>query len=445
VTVSQNLSVGLVVTQRNVLDDLVMEMLEHLGIEYEIVEPTTSRRKHPAVLISRSSPDSMFVAKQHSLLEENIISVDEIVRFDSVLSLLSGTDQRAGDQFDLLVNGEEQKLRGSIKSAFKRLDLPFVFKWYWPGFKPACCVLTHDIDWLTYSPLHKAVFRGPMKPSKSLKLVKSGLLKDRDFGWNIPSTVELEKKYGARSTFFFLTRYEADTLPIFRESLELLKRNDFEIALHGYRASHKNMESLNSELATFKDNTGLAPAGLRYHVLKFRVPDSWLLEVKAGLKYDATFAYNEFFGFRGGICFPYHPFNDSRLPIVEIPTGFMDWTALKRGLRGSKLNSKIEETRELVEKFHGAFVVNFHNTYLNPETFEDVYSAYENILKSVTSRNYWICTAKECAEWWEYRSSTKLDPIADPSGNVTVSSKSNITLVQEKADSAVEEVKAIVA
>jgi len=442
---SQNLSIGFVPQRApNAGDELCFELLDHQGIEYEIIEPAShdSQRRYHVVLISRTSTDLIHIARERSFSDNHIISVDKVVRLDRVLGFLSGKeDQKPRDRLDLVVNDEERKLRSVIRQEFEKQGLPFVFKWFWPNFRRACCILTHDIDWLTYSPLHRAVFRGPLKPKKSLSLIKSGLLKKRDYGWNIPKTLELEKKYGLRSTFFFLTKYEANLMPIFKRSLELLKEQNSEIALHGYHASHKNREALSSELKTFSKNTGEKPAGLRYHILKFRVPDSWVLESEAGLKYDATFSYNEYYGFRSEICFPFHPFNGARLRIIEIPTGFMDWTALYRNTRGAKLTSKIKQIMGLVEGFNGAFVVNFHNTYLNPDTFGDIYSAYEDVLKSTTSRDYWICTARECAEWWEYRSKMRLSPRLDRAGNVIVASESRITLALERSDSTVEQVK----
>lgn len=424
----------------DILDQLSIELLDHQGVNYEVIEPLpgSSYRKYSVVVISKSSSRVDRLASEICYSKDCILSLDKIVKLQKVLQFLSGKDTTPEDRLDLIVNREELKLKDAIRRAFETQNLPFVFKWFWPDFRPSCCILTHDIDWLTYSPFHKAVFRGPLKASRSLEIITSRLIRGKDYGWNIPETLELEKKYGVQSTFFFLTKYDQKVMSIFQRSIELAKQANSEIALHGYHASHKSKKALDNELEMFSKNTGEKPFGLRYHILKFTVPQSWILESEADLEYDATFSYNEFYGFRSEICFPFHPFVDARLPIIEIPTSFMDWTALNRNTRGSKLRTKIKEIMDLVETFNGVLVVNFHNTYLNPETFADIYAAYETLLKSVSSKNYWICTARDCAKWWEYRSKTRLTPRVDSSGNITVTSDSRITLVRERGDSTLE-------
>ena len=93
------------------------------------------------------------------------------------------------------------------------------------------------------------------------------------------------------------------------------------------------------------------PKGLRYHVLKFQVPLSWEIETATGFEYDATFYYNRFFGFRSGTCFPYRPFSQtSRLPILELPTGYMDWErpCIRKQDTREQLET-LEKTRKAVE------------------------------------------------------------------------------------------------
>jgi hypothetical protein len=144
------------------------------------------------------------------------------------------------------------------------------------------------------------------------------------------------------------------------------------------------------------------------------VPSTWELESSAGLDYDATFSYNRFFGFRGETCFPYHPFGERRLPLLELPTSFMDWTALNRGLRGGSVEKILDVIMEGVELYHGLLVVNFHNTYLNRETFPDVLGLYEGLIERVSSRGYWTTTAESCSSWWKRREAAT--PQVSPEG-----------------------------
>jgi hypothetical protein len=145
--------------------------------------------------------------------------------------------------------------------------------------------------------------------------------------------------------------------------------------------------------------------------------------------YDATFSHTEFFGFRGGICFPYHPFGERRFAVTELPTGFMDWTALKRKIRGGKMRNVLQEIVSKTVVYHGVVVVNFHNTYLNKDTFPDVLEAYEWLLKEASKNGYWIATAQQCVEWWNHRASCK--PRVQLEEGKVIRAKTQVPLVVE--------------
>jgi hypothetical protein len=151
-----------------------------------------------------------------------------------------------------------------------------------------------------------------------------------------------------------------------------------------------------------------------------------------GLLYDATFSYTNFFGFRGGICFPYHPFAERRLAVTELPTGFMDWTALKRKVRGERMRNLLGDTMRKAVAYHGVVVVNFHNTYLNKDTFPDVLETYEWLLSEASRNGYWMATAQQCVEWWNYRASCK--PQLRLEEGKTIRAKTQIPLVVESED-----------
>jgi peptidoglycan/xylan/chitin deacetylase (PgdA/CDA1 family) len=211
---------------------------------------------------------------------------------------------------------------------------------------------------------------------------------------------------GVKSTFLFRTHYDGDQRSLL-PNIEVLRGSACEISLHSAALSHRKPGALAREIAAFAEISGARPQGVRHHSLKFKVPDTWTIEASEGLEYDTTFSSLEFFGFKGGVCFPYHPFNESRIPILELPTSFMDWTALKRNERGERLATILDELLNIVRENHGLLVVNFHNTYLNSETFPDVFAAYVNLIRDIKTAGYWVATASECAKWWNSRTSSK--------------------------------------
>ena len=402
-------------------------MLDHQGVCYEtIVGGSLSLEDYPLVLVSERSDKVLSQEGLHSVSKDDIIAASDVVDLKSILECFSGLGRDKGDNFDLLVNQEELKLSAALKNGLLRKGLPLVVKQFWPGQAKACCVLTHDLDWFRYSPFHKAVFQVKSELPRKSKILIDSALRRRDYGWNIPSILRLERKYGAKSTFLFQTDYGQENSFV-EPSLKLLKAEGCEIGLHAAHLSHMREEALRSELKAFNSMTGLSPHGIRYHILKFKVPDSWLMQSSLGLLYDATFSYTDFFGFRGGVCFPYHPFAERRLPVTELPTGFMDWTALKRKVRGRRLKNLLRDVMNKTVTHHGAIVVNFHNTYLNKDTFPDVLEAYEWLLREASKNGYWMATAQQCVEWWNFRASCK--PQVQLEGGKVIKAKTQIPLV----------------
>lgn len=405
----QDLTLALI-KQKNILDEVLIEILDHQGIIYDVISMNTNR-KYPLVMMSKYSEDAFSRAKIISEFPENAIVVEKLIDLNGVLRSLSGLEGKARDSLNVDVNLEESKLANVLRKALAAVNLPLVRKWFWPNGARACFVLTHDVDWFTYSPYHRVVLEGTPK-TRILKTICKNLIRRRNYGWNIPELIQLHQKSGIKSTFLFQTDY-GELNPYFTKSVELLNAAGFEIALHASHNSHKNEGDLHKELDSFAGATKLSPAGVRYHTLKFLVPLTWRIESDLGIQYDATFSYNKFFGYRSNICFPYHPFNDARYRILELPTGFMDWTTLHRKYRGSKLTTILHGLEKSVEENHGVLLVNFHNTYLNSETFPDVYASYVSLINEVKNRSYWITTARQCAEWWNYRVSFKPKPVLD--------------------------------
>jgi peptidoglycan/xylan/chitin deacetylase (PgdA/CDA1 family) len=402
----RNLCIG-VVPQGSTLDEVLFEMLDHQGICYEAVEKGhSSLNDYPLLMASERVEKGPSEEALHSVSKDDVIFANDVVDLKGVLGCLSGLGRDSEDRFDLLVDKEEVKLTAALRHGLSKKGLPLVTKQFWPGQSVACCVLTHDLDWFTYSPFHKAVFQSKSDLPRKSRVLLNSALRGKDYGWNIPSILRSEGKYGAKSTFLFQTDYGKENSFV-DSTLRLLKEGGCEVGLHAAHASHKSEDALKSELEAFKSRTGMSPLGLRYHILKFKVPDSWQIQSSLGLMYDATFSHTDFFGFRGGTCLPYHPFAGGRLAVTELPTSFMDWTALKRKVRGGRITKLLGEIMDRAETYHGAIVVNFHNTYLNKDTFPDIFEAYEWLLSEASKKGYWIATALHCVEWWNKRASDR--------------------------------------
>ncbi|MDA4113025.1 MAG: hypothetical protein OK474_03165 [Thaumarchaeota archaeon] len=427
-----DLTIG-VVSQGSIYDEILCEMLDHQGVAYRVIGPGGEPHKYPVVLLSKNSEEPYSRALRSCDTESSVIVAEKVVAFDVVLPLLSGTVADRRDNFDLAVNKEEEKLLSAVRARLFGVNLPLVRKWYWPGAAKVCCVFTHDIDWFDYSPFHKQVVRESSNPFRLLRLAFDAVVRKRDYGWNIPETTSLEQEYGFKATTFFQMSYPGKDL--LEKSAEILKKHSFEVGLHGAQTSQKDPESLSQEMAVFRKRIGLEPKGLRYHILKFEVPHSWEIEAAAGIEYDATFYYNRFFGFRSGTCFPYRPFSQSsRLPILELPTGYMDWTSLHQKQGAREQLETLEKTRKVVEGYHGVLVANFHNTYLNRATFPSVYGTFRALLEAAKTEGYWVPTALECARWWQHRALTQINPRLESGQVLCTPSSIDVTVERENGE-----------
>ncbi len=426
----QPLTIGLL-TKGTLYGDVVEEMLDHQGVCYEIIKPGSDGKLYPMVLLPEQSDDMFQRALAFCRTKENVIVVPRIVNLARIRRCLSGVEDNERDSLEVPVNVAESQLLQAIREGMERAGAPLVVKPFWPHGETACLVMTHDIDWLRYSPFHKAVYKGTAGlPGKVRAAILA--LGGRNFGWNLQFLVEPHSGVRSRPTLFLRTNYEGDA-DLFEDAVRVIKETGCEMAIHAAHDSHLKEDNLRSELEAFKAQTGNVPKGLRYHILKFKVPDTWIIESKCGLEYDATFARNHFFGFRSEVCYPYRPFATKRLDILELSTSFMDWTALNRGLRGRETLDVLENLMKTVERFHGVLVVNFHNTYLNRDTFPDIVDAYEWVLKRADGR-YWIASAQECASWWKARQAATPSPRLLDDGGVGWDGEMQLTIFNETGE-----------
>lgn len=388
-----------------IFDEVVLEILEHQGIPYEEIQDGGARKEYPAVLLATSNEDSLAAARRSCASSDGVIVAEKQVDLGRILRCLGGQEDTRVDRFSLVVNESELKLVAAIARAFSASKSPLVRKCFWPGNARACCVITGDVDWLKYSPFHAAAVKGSRSPGRLAGLLL-GFLAGKNFGMNFDEMVEALKPHNYRSTVFLRSSYEEGEENL-AGAVDLLKQAGFEIGLHGSEGAHTSLDSLNSQLEAIAAMSGQRPKGVRHHILKMSIPQTWEIESSAGLAYDATLYYNRFFGFRGEVCYPYHPFATGRLPLLELPTSFMDWTALHRNLRGKEAEEVMDNIMQRVEHYHGLLMVNFHNTYLNRQTFPDILSLYQRLVRIVSERGYWVTTAQSCAEWWKGRAAAK--------------------------------------
>jgi len=274
----------------------------------------------------------------------------------------------------------------------------------YPHSKKFAVVLTHDVDLVKPSWKYYA-YHMVRKPITGVKL----LIKQKNPYDTFEKIIELEKKFGAKSTFFFMAvdedptgvRYRIENL---KGTLRMILDEGFEIGLHGSYTAYNDLNQLKKEKNRLEKVTGEKVQGYRNHYLRFKIPETWKLLEKAGFKYDSTIGYNDLAGFRGGVPYPFYGFDpngDETFKVLEIPLNVMDGTLFEyMHLSVDKGFELVKKLMDIVENYHRVLTLNWHNDKFDGIYWKYYEELYIKILKEAKKRNAWLTNEIEIAEWW---------------------------------------------
>jgi len=372
--------------QGGLLDLGFEEILNHLGLFYEKVEDNSSSYQ-----VELSSED--FSRAGGTTLEE-------------IVQLLSGLHDPERDDFMYpVVNEFELKVLAEIKKRYSDCGIPLVRKWYWPNQKVFCVILTHDVDYLFQPPPPRGSLRKTI-PS----LIRYGL------GWltgdirvcNVLQLGKREKAKGFISTFFFMVDYGTRT-EILGRLVRIPELKEFEVGLHGSPSAADSSLALTKQRSRLEQMTSRRILANRFHYLVSSPPFTWRKLEEAGFTSDCTSCCRESPGFKDGICFPFHPidiFQERRRTVIEIPTSFMDSPFIQDV---EKARHKMNRLLEVVTKFNGCLVLNFHNGYQDPKIYPQYVGFYDWVLETIAStQGVWVANVSDVCKWWLSRERTQL-------------------------------------
>ena len=272
----------------------------------------------------------------------------------------------------------------------------------WPNNAPYDVCLTHDVDNIYKWWLKKTL--SYLIKKRKISAVASSI--GRNEYWNFEKIMDLEGKYGVRSTFFFLTT-RRDFQP--RYNLRRVKRvivnldeGGWEIGLHTGFDSYNNYDKILNEKRKIEKILGKPITGVRNHYLRFRAPDTWRLQEKLKFGYDTTLGFRETVGFRAGIIHPYFPYdfkNDKQLNILELPMTFMDSSLFTSG----DSQRTLEELIKTAKRWGGLIVVNWHQRTFDENDFQGYTDFYEKMVGIFKNDGAYIATCGDVANWWIMR------------------------------------------
>lgn len=279
----------------------------------------------------------------------------------------------------------------------------------WPQNKKFAVCLTHDVDRVkkTYQYLTHFI------KSKDLHHIKSFVAEKENPYWNFEKIMEIEDKYGVRSTFFFLNeskqfnilrpkewklalgRYDLNSKKII-SVIQKLQIGGWDIGLHGSYDSYKNKELLLKEKINLEKIVGKEAIGIRQHYLNLDIPETWEIQKSIGLKYDASFGSSLEVGFRNKQYLPFYPFADS---FIVIPLTIMDSTLFRNSKSIEDAWIKCKEIIDEAEK-HGALVtVLWHQRVFNEQEFPNWGEIYIKIIRYCLNKNALVTNIDGILSW----------------------------------------------
>lgn len=258
---------------------------------------------------------------------------------------------------------------------------------------PLKVALTHDVDrtektyqYLTHT--LRAIKKGDFKTTAYHAATRK---KRHEVYWNFDEIIDIETKYGVKSTFFFLIesfpfllfkpatwklslgRYDITETRI-RKVIRKLQQNGFEIGLHGSYASYNDLSLLKREKQQLEAVTGQTADGIRQHYLNLN-KNTWWLQQQAGFRYDSSWGYTCKIGFKDGKIKPFRPFKDK--PFTVFPLAVMDSCYMQTHNYLKELVNIIEQCMEN----NAVMVINWHSNNFHEKEFPGWKDAYKEVIE----------------------------------------------------------------
>jgi peptidoglycan/xylan/chitin deacetylase (PgdA/CDA1 family) len=310
----------------------------------------------------------------------------------------------------------------SQSSSQKKIESPeisqFLFEQGWvpeyPDNKKFAVCLTHDVDEI-YPPWHH-MFSSCISSLMKFRLRECNNQwlwkfkgKESSPYWNFREIMNLERKYDAKSTFYFLAtdrdvlrfRYSLDDL---KDELGFIHDSGWEIGLHGGYYSYDNADEIIKEKKRIELLINSEITGYRSHYLRFRVPDTWKVLIEAGFTYDSTFGYADRMGFRNGTCYPFNPYDvqeKKELDILEIQMNSMDTTLFDTSRNYQDAWMRMKHLIDTVMGYNGVITINWHSTAFNCPFMAQREQMYKDILEYCYQKNAWMTNGSDLVQWWE--------------------------------------------
>jgi len=285
-------------------------------------------------------------------------------------------------------------------------DAPLIQKCHWPENKEFAACLTHDVDIVKF------------RKSDIFDINKIiDFIAGKNPYWQFNNVIGLEKKYDFDSTFFFCTGKKHNFDPnysikekVMYSSIRHIMNEGNEIGLHLSYLSYDSNEMMSAEKRELS-NIVNGRIGVRTHFLRFKAPDTWVLEDKSGFYYDSSLGYSSHIGYRSGFCWPYNPYAIGRedgLGIFELPLSVMDSALFEKNKTPGNALKSLKKLFRNVQKFNGVIVMNWHQRVFNEKYFHGWTFVYKKCLDYFKEENAFVGSARKIIDWVSKRNSVSI-------------------------------------
>ena len=234
--------------------------------------------------------------------------------------------------------------------------------------------LSHDVDWRRQGPPVEHVLERKNRFDPEI----FANTKPEDLYRNIPEYMELEEKFGIRSTFFFRTLYENGNVDDYENDILALQEDDWEIGLHTDPQSINDIGKIKQEKDKLESFTKKPIVGNRVHFLNYNSGLPSMLK-ELGFLYDSSLRHSKDKIDEKEMGFSK---NDG---LIEFPVTLMDaYLFTHMELKEERIIPEFEKTLELGRKFSDENVISviWHDNVLKMKGGR----MYEKILEFLTSQ-----------------------------------------------------------
>ncbi|MFW6025193.1 MAG: polysaccharide deacetylase family protein [Candidatus Woesearchaeota archaeon] len=252
-------------------------------------------------------------------------------------------------------------------------------------------LLSHDIDKI--EPTNIEIISRLIKQRKLISKNPK-----RNPYWTFNKILNIEKKYGVKSTWFFKSSgksYNINDKNLKVVINKIIKKGN-EIGLHADFESFNNLNNLKKEKNLLENSIGNKVFGVRNHYLLFDVNKTWDIQEKCGFKYDSTYGYANEIGYRNGDCFSFNAYSleqKKELDLIVLPLTIMDCTLLNyMNLNIEESFNKVKELIDIVKNKKGIIVINWHNDYFSDILHKNAGDLYDKILSYVRKKQGFMPT-----------------------------------------------------